>query len=224
MVGWILLAILGLIVLAFFVPVRVGVEYLGEWRVSVRLFGTIPVWRYPTHEKPKNEPEAPPTEVKEAPAEQPNKLSVLDEIKALFHEEGVSGVLSFFGKLIQLLKTTLCSLVRFVTVRKLALCVRVGGEEADETAVRYGQISAAAATSLTLLSRLVRVKKTTVRMYPDFTREQSEARLRLIVWVWPFGVVGVGVAALCKLLMLWTKTIKTPQGGVQNTTTRPVSK
>lgn len=217
MIGWILLALLGVIVLAFFIPVRIRVEYLGEWRVTVRLFGMIPVWSFPSEKKEKDKP-APPVPSETPTQKAAEKPSAMDEIKALFHEEGVGGVTAFFGKLVTLLKTTLCSLVRFITVRKLALCVRVGGEEADETATRFGQISAALSASLTVLSQLVRVKKPTVRVYPDFTREQTETRMRMIVWVWPFGVVGVGIAAACKFIMLWIKTTKTPQSGVQNTT------
>ncbi len=221
MVGWILLALLGLIVLAFFIPVCVRVEYVEEWRVTVRLFGAISVWSFPSYKKPKDKPSRAP-EVSETPSKETTKTpSVMDEIKTLFHKEGLSGVMSFFGKLAELLKTTFASLARFITIRKLALCVRVGGEEADETAVRYGQISAALSASLTVLSQLVRVKKPIVRVIPDFTAEQTEVRMRMTVWVWPFGVVGIGIAAACKFLALWMKTMKTPQNGAQTTIKRP---
>ncbi len=218
MVGRILLALLGVIVLAFFIPVRIRVELLDRWYATVWLFGTIRVWRFPAPEKKKDKP-APPK--KTETTQTAKKPSVMDEIRALFHEEGVSGVMSFFAKLIHLLKTTLASLAKFITIRKLSLCVRVGGEEADETAVRYGQLSAALSASLTVLAKLVRVRKPLVRVVPDFTREQTDVRLRMIVWVWPFGVVGVAVAALCKFLLIWMKTMKTPQSGVRNTTNQP---
>lgn len=224
MIGWILLGIVGVIVLAFFIPVRVRVDYIGAWRVRVWLFGCIPVWNYPSS-KPTEKPPAEPTEPTGESAEKAKKKTPLkEEFQTLFREEGVSGVLSFFGGVIRLLKTTLCSLVTFITVRKLSLCVRVGGEKADEIATSYGQISAATATSLTVLSQLVRVKKPLVRVVPDFTSDKLEARLRMIVWVWPFGVVGVALIALCRFTVLWTKTMKTPSNGVRNTNHQPVSK
>ncbi len=224
MIGWILLGILGVIVLAFFIPVRVRVEYMDAWRVRVCVFGCIPVWNYPS---PKPTEEAPAAEIEAAaapPEKTAKKPSLKEELQTLFRDEGVGGVMSFFGKVIELLKTTLSSLAKFITVRKLALCVRVGGEEADETATRYGQLSAATATSLTVLSQLIRVKKPLVRVVPDFTSDKLDARLRMILWVWPFGVVGVALAALCRFMALWTKTIKTPSNGVHKIHKQPVSK
>ncbi len=216
MVGWILLALFGLIVLAFFIPVRVCVEYVDEWRVTVRLFGVIPVWTFPSDKPSKDKPAPSPATTDASAGKSEKKPSAMDEVKALFREEGVGGILGFLGKLAALLKTTLASLARFITIRKLALCVRVGGEEADETAVRYGQISAALSASLTVLSALVRIKKPIVRVYPDFTRDRTEARMRMVLWMWPFGALGVLVAAACKFLALWIKTTKAPQSGVQN--------
>ena len=136
---------------------------------------------------------------------------MLDELKTLFREEGVKGVMCFFGQLVVLLKTTLSSLARFITIRELALCVRLGGEEADELAVQYGKLSAAMSTGLTVLSQLVRVKKPMIRIHPDFLAEQTDARLRTVIWVWPFGVVGVGVVAFVKLVMLWSKIARSPK-------------
>lgn len=216
MIGRILLGLLGLIVLVLVIPVRVKLEYIGEWHGRILLFGVIPVFTFPVPEKPTDKPQdsAPPPEQETAlPKEE--KPSLLTEFKTLFREEGISGVLHFFGKLIEMLKTTLRSLVRFITVRKLALCVRVGGEEADDTAVRYGQISAALAASLEALSQLVRIKRPQIRVLPDFTAYKTEARLRMIVWIWPFGVIGAGIAALFKFLSLWIKTMKTPLVGDQ---------
>lgn len=223
MVGWILLVILGLIVLAFFVPVRVRVDYMDTWRVTARLFGMIPVWSFPSDKKTKDKPASTPVPSETPAKEAVKKPSVMDDVKALFREDGIGGVVRFFGKLAALLKTALASLARFITIRRLALCVRVGGEEADEAAVRYGQLSAALSASLTVLSKLVRIKNPTIRVIPDFTCEQTQVRMRMIVWVWPFGIVGAGIAALCKFLMIWIKTMKTSPDGVRHTTMQPKS-
>ncbi len=226
-VGWILLFLLGIVLLLLFTPIRIKAEYIGRWRVRVMLLGVIPVFSFPFSAKAKDKPEKPtPSPTEKTPAkEQAKKPSILDDLKALFREEGISGVLSFFKKLARLLKTTLSSLSRFITIRKLALCVRVGGEEADETAVQYGRISAALAASLAVLSKAVRLKKPNIRVIPDFTRDQTEMNMRMIVWVWPFGVVGTGISALCKLVALWFKTMKTPNSvGVENKTQNPALK
>ncbi len=221
MVGRILLAVLGVIVLAFFIPVRIRMEYIETWSVRVWLFGAVPVWSRSSFTETQPTPKKIKSSAKKKAKDKP---SAGDEIKALFREEGVSGVMRFFAKLVELLKTTLSSLAKYITVRKLALCVRVGGEEADETATLYGKLSAAAAATLTVLSQLIRVRKPCVRIVPDFASDHIQARLRMIVWVWPFGVVGVGIAAAWRFMMLWIKTMKTPSNGVNNTVKQPVSK
>ncbi len=221
MVGMILLAVLGVIVLAFFVPVRICVEYIEAWAVRVWLFGVIPVWSFSSSD------ETTPTPRKAKPSSKKkteDKPSVKEELKTLFQEEGVSGVVSFFAKLAHLLKTTLSSLAKYITIRKLALCVRVGGEEADETATLYGKLSASTAAGLAVLSQFIRIRKPCVRVIPDFTMSSSDVRMRMTLWAWPFGIVGVGVVAAWRFMMLWIKTMKSPQNGVKHTTKQPVSK
>ena len=122
------------------------------------------------------------------------------------------------------LKTTLASLVKYITIRKLALCVRVGGEEADQIATLYGKLSASVAAGLTVLSQLVRIRRPCVRVIPEFTADNVDVRLRMTLWVWPFGVVGVGVAAAWRFMMLWISTMRSPQNGVKHTVKQPVSK
>jgi len=211
-VGWVLLALLGLIVLALFVPIRIQIEHTQSWKVSVRLFGAISVWSFPSEKKPKAEPEQAQTEPppKATDDKREKKPSLLDELKAMFKEEGVSGVAAFFKKLVELLTTTLRSLARFITIRKLSLCIRAGKEEADQTALLYSQLCTATAAGLAVLSQAVRVKKPCVRVYPDFLSEKTDVRLRTVIWIWPFGVVAVGLKALVKFLLLLPKA-KTSQ-------------
>ena len=221
MIGWILLAVLGVIVLAFFITVRIRVEYIREWRVRVWLFGAVPVWTFSSSDRSTPTPKKTGTSSKTKTKDKP---SVKEEIKNLFREEGVGGVMRFFARLTELLKTTLASLASYITIRKLSLCVRVGGEEADQIAALYGKLSASVAAGLTVLSQLVRIRRSCVRVIPDFTASNTDVRLRMGVWVWPFGVVGVLIAAACRFIALWIKTMRSPQNGVKHTAKQPVSK
>ncbi len=220
MVGRILLAVLGVIVLAFFVPIRVRVEYIEVWRARVWLLG-IPVWSFTPSDERTSKPKKPKASTKKKAKDKP---SLGDEFNTLFREEGVGGVMRFFTKCTELLKTTLSSLANYITIRKLALCVRVGGEEPDQIAALYGKLSAALAAVLTVLSQLIRIRKPCVRVIPDFTASDTDVRLRMTLWLWPFGIVGVGVAAAWRFIRLWINMMRAPSNGVNNTAEQPVSK
>ena len=204
-IGWILLVLFGVIVLTFFVPVRIQVEHIQAWHINVRMFGVVTVWSFPSEKKSKDEHKDP--EKKNAKSQDNEKKpTLLDELKSMFKENGVGGVAAFFSGLMKLLTETLCSLARFITVRKLVLCIRAGKEEPDETAVFYSRLCAATATGLAVLSQTVRVKKTCVRVIPDFLSEKSDVRLRVVVWIWPFGVAAIGIKALIQFVLLLPKS------------------
>lgn len=213
-VGWILLSILALILLLLVLPVRIRVEYLGEWNGRIYLFGCIPVFSFPVKKKP-TPAKAPASEQPSAAKEEKPKPSVLDELKALYRQDGVWGVVDFFQQLLAILVRALSKFVRCVTVRRLSLCVRVGGKEADDIAKTYGALTAAFYPTLTALSQVISVRRKQVHIKPDFLIGHIEAKMRMIVWVFPLGAIAAAVTALVKAAVLWFRktdkqTAKTP--------------
>ncbi len=220
-VGWILLAIVCLIVAVllslFFLPLGFKIECVNGWRLVVYLYGLIPVFRLsfpfelPTKtevtetEEPKtDEPKRAVTE--KTAEEKQQQPSLLDELRSFFQEEGISGVLNIFKTLYRIFSSTLKSAKRFVTIRKLALNVRVGGEEADDIALNYGRISTAVTVSLAALSKVIRIKRPCVRVVPDFTLTSCDVKMRLVLWLWPFGLAYAGLIMLCKMGILFLKS------------------
>lgn len=215
-IGWILLGILVLLLLILFTPHGAKIEYTDTWRIKVLVFGYIPVLSMsgdspPKHKKEKPKEEAPP-KPEEAPqteeTKSKDKPSIVDEIKALYKEEGVKGVLSFFGGLLKIVTGALCRITRFITIRKLELQMRVGGKAADETAVQYGRICAALFPTLSALSQVIRFRETAVHVQPDFLYDGTDVKLRTTIWVWPFGIVWAALCAFVKLIMAWIKLPK----------------
>lgn len=201
-IGWVLLALLGLVLLLLFTPLRVKVRHgVGEsgWKISLYLLGVIRIFALSLPA-----PKSPAPTVKKEPStvgktKEKRELPVLGELKDCFRQEGVSGVIDFFQRLCALLGSTLSRLNRFLTVRQLWLNVQIGAQEAEQTARRYGTVCALLMSSISALSSLVRVRQQKVRVTPDFPFGQTDVRLRLVIWVWPFGVLFAGITFLAEL-------------------------
>ncbi|MBQ9415038.1 MAG: DUF2953 domain-containing protein [Clostridia bacterium] len=205
-----LLFILFVLLLVLFTPLRARVRYIRSWQITVYLFGFLPIYRFRSDapKKEKSEPESAaeePEKPKDEAQKSKKKLSLREELQGLYEKDGVSGVIDFFKKLAALAAKTLKRVCRFITIRRLELGIRVGSEEADQTAINYGRVCAALFPSIALLSELLRIRKKQVLVQPDFTAGSSEARMHMIVWIWPFGVVWAG---LCMLIgFVATRTV-----------------
>ncbi len=195
--GFACLGILVLFVLMFFIPIRIQIQYIGGWHITVTLLGIIPIVRLPRPKKKVTSQKTP-----RSPDESPSKKKtggLPDAFRELFAEEGVSGVLAFVRKLVSLFRSTLSRLCRFVTVRQMLLFVQIGASEAKDTAVRTGTVCSALYPALTALSSVVRVRQRRVEVVPDFRTGQTLARMRTVIWLWPFGIAAAGIACLIGL-------------------------
>ncbi|MBQ3068721.1 MAG: hypothetical protein IJD01_02100 [Clostridia bacterium] len=222
-VGWILLALLFLILLVLFVPIRVKAEFTETFRLRVYVFGCIRVWKTDGDEPPsKPKPEKPPKAEPASPAETAKKPkpSLKDELKALKEREGLGGVIGFFKQLLSIATGTLRRVMKYVTVRRISLCVRVGGKEADETAKTYGTVCAALFPVLSALSKVLRIRRKRVLVQPDFLAEAVTVRMRTVLWIWPFGIVGAAVVGLFRIVMTWIKATKAPVGASESINTK----
>ncbi len=216
-VGWILLALIGLVLLFLLVPVRVRVSYEQEWECRVWLFGVIPVYVYTPAKiesaKPRDKAADKRTENKT------DKPSLMSELKTMYEQDGIGGVAAFLTKLLHIVKRLVIGAVRAVTIRQLKLLVRIGGE-ADEVAVNYGRVQAVLQPTLTALSHAVRIRKRQVQIEPQFLAEDHAVSLTMMVWVWPFAAVGAALAALCRLITVWVKHMPASS---ETTNTMPTS-
>ncbi len=200
-VGWILLVLVGIIVLAVVLPVRVRVTYKQQWCCRVWLCGVIPVYTYTPDDvaAPKKEKRT----VKKKTTD--SKPSLKQELKALYEQDGVGGVLAFFGQLLRIVKRFVGRVANAVTVRDLRLHIRLGGNDADEVAVNYGSVNAVLHPTLTALSHVVRISRCAVHVEPCFLREDSTADLSLVLWVWPLAVITAGIGVLVRLIAAWVR-------------------
>ncbi|MBR5134601.1 MAG: hypothetical protein IKV35_03270 [Clostridia bacterium] len=231
-IGWILLGVLALLLLILFTPFGIRFRYTDSWSVCFYLFGFLPIFRLtdegfskllekagPSEAPPVNEkpPETVEKQAENRESTKDEKTSILDDFKQLYKERGVGGVLAFFRQLLSIFTGALGGIAPFVTVRKLELYMRLGSKSADKTATQYGQVCAALFPSLSALASLIRFRKTAVRVEPDFLESGAEIRLRVFMWLWPFGIAWACLCALIKTVMLW---MKLPKASTAKTTVK----
>lgn len=216
MTGWI---VLGCIVLALAAVLSVsGVLYVhltdqglslqaGALGIRIPLFGPdLPLSRWMEKfkgkdkgKKPrKKKPKKPPKAVQKAAEQHPNAKRDMGE----FVETLLTLVQSVFHPAVFVLHH-----LRFTHVR---IWMRVGEEDADQTALAYAKAYSAAAGLLAVLSQQMTVKIEKVDISADFVRGETSqdisfrVKLRLGVAVW---------AGLCMIANFLVKTVKRQNPG-----------
>lgn len=156
--GCVLLALLALLLLALFLPLRLSLCYEegsftaegGVWFLHFRLWPRPP-------KKEKKKPSKKPEPSKEESAPKAKKKKLKPEITAAFLQE-----------MLESLSWMMRRILAGLHVGDIRLCWPVQGEDAAATALRYGQISAAACGIQATLENILRLEYKEFRILPDF--------------------------------------------------------
>ncbi len=195
----VLLGLLLLPVLLLAIPVRIYAAFDGGLTVSLRLFGIrFRVFDFTAEpkKKPAKKQKQPPK--KETPADSPLR-DKLEELNSALQEEGVGGYIRFARRLLAEIGHTLVRIGRAVSVRKLVLHAAVAAEESDETALRFGRVSAALASTQALLSQTVKLKKSDVRVTPDFLADAPSITLYAVVRICPLWALSAAAGGFFRI-------------------------
>ena len=213
-IGWVLLGILGLIVLALCVKLRITAEYSDE-NTHVELgwlFLRIPL--YPKKEKPpkkkkkkagKEEPEEEKPEEEKPEEEKQEEEAGSGKKKesflhALYRSHGVDGILELVRKLCSYLKTFMGGLFRSLVVEQLYLEIGCAKGDAAATAVYYGEVCSALWPMLGALASRCKLRKYDINIYPDYLARFSKASFYVKLHVYPIYVTGIGLALVFRLV------------------------
>lgn len=88
-------------------------------------------------------------------------------------ETSFSDTLSLIWAILKGICPTAARMLSHLRLTRLKLSIRVAGPEADQTAIRYGQICAGIYPLLGALDSAIRLRVKWVDIYPDFVREES---------------------------------------------------
>ena len=202
-IGWVLLGIFSLIVLALCVKLQIMAEYSDDnTNVAVKwLFLKIPL--YPMEKKPPKPKEEKPPEEKpeeEKPKEEKPKEKKESFLHLLYRTHGVDGILEIVRRLFSYLNAFTGGMLRALVVEELWLDVRCAKGDAAATAVYYGEVCSALWPMLGALASRCKLKKYDINIYPDYLARFSSASFFVKLRVYPIYVTGITLALVFRLV------------------------
>ena len=203
-IGWVLLGILALIVLALCVKLQITAEYSEEnTHVMLQwLFLKIPL--YPKKPKPPKAEEEQPAEEESQEEEKPEEEQPAAKKESFLHmlyrTHGVDGILELTRKLFSYLGKFTGGLFKSLVVEELYLDVRCAKGDAAETAIYYGEVCSALWPMLGALASKCKLKKYDINIYPDYLARFSSASFFAKCRVYPIYVTGITLALVGRLV------------------------
>ena len=202
MVGWIILAVLAvLILLVFFLPYGVDVGYADEvLRVGIKA-GPIRVWLLP--KKPLTEKQKQKAEAKKAKKEERRAAKAAKKAAAAKEKEINDAVTVKpkpkldFDTVVTLLRMGSHAIRRFFrsfTVNFFQLHYTVACRDPYDTAIQYGMACAAAEALPALAGKKIRVLRRDIEIGADYTSEEPVIAVHIVLSLQLFWLVHLAVA------------------------------
>ena len=182
---YVLLGIVLFIVLLLLIPVGFKADYEGDVRAAVTVgFISIPVYP-PKPKKKKKKPEKPKEEEKKEEKPKEKKPS-------LIKEKGIVWLIDLIREAASLAMGMLKSIFRHLIIRRLNISICYCGEDASDTAIKYGTFCLSVYPAVSILVKAAKCKKYGVDISPDFNEgSQSQYAVDIYAYIrllWIFAV------------------------------------
>ncbi len=156
---YILLGILLVITLLMLIPVRLKLSYHKEL-ICILYIGFVKLALYPPKYK-KNKKEDSEKEIEKKPEKKKKKTN-------LIKEKGLDWLIDVIKRVSNLAKDALKDFFRHIIVKRFMLSIKVAGDDAADTAVKYGYCCSAVYPAVGLIVGAVKCKKYGIDISPDF--------------------------------------------------------
>ena len=178
---YIITGVLLLLFLLMLFNIYIYADYNNELFLSLKV-AFIKIKLLP--QKPEKKKTKPKTK-KEKPEKKEKQKSF--DLKKYVKQKGVSGILNIVKSISKLVSGTLKDLFSKITVTELMIDIKVAGDDAGDSAVKYGRVCAVLFPALKLITDVVRVDRYEVNVNPDFSDEPENlakakvtAKIRII--------------------------------------------
>lgn len=200
MVWMIIAGILLFLLVLLLLPVHLYATFQGELLVRVRyLF----LSRQLLPAKKKKTPAK--TQTADKKRKKTNEEKETPSFARMLKEDGVSAVLAYYRELAAMAATAAKKLLRTLVVDRLDVCLRIASDDPADTAVNYGRACAAVYPAQAVLETVIRVRKRTVQVVPDFLQEKGEVTFDVRVHVTPLRVIGAAIGFFIQYLVYTVK-------------------
>ncbi len=200
LVLYIILSILLCLFLLTLFNVYIYAEYKDELSVWIKIaFFKLQLIPQKPKKKKKKHKKKKVKEKKKEPEKQENVL------KNFIKEKGLSGIINILKQIATLATETLKDLFKRVTIVSLKLNIQIAGEDAADTAIKYGYCCSVIFPAVSAILSVVKYKERNIQVVPDFSDDPETridgklvARIRICSLLW-FAVTKIG--KILKLLI-----------------------
>ncbi|MBR6781210.1 MAG: DUF2953 domain-containing protein [Clostridia bacterium] len=228
-IGWILLSVIALVILALFVRVRIVADYGEKTSVSVKwLFLNIPV--FPAKKKATENlqdvaevgteaqkqlasatEEPPAAEVKTADGTDASQNAETDNAAAnkespnilqMFYSAngGVDGLVLLIKEIFSYLGSFFGGIFHGFVIDELMVDMVVTKSDAAQTAIYYGQLCSTVFPMLGTFVTKYKVKQYDFNITPDFLARKSKAEMHVAFWFRPAKLIGIVLLLVGRLV------------------------
>lgn len=155
---YLILIIFALLVFILFMPIDFCINYDKKWNIKIKILGLK--FKIPSF-KSKN---------KKSKSDGSGFKNAFQNLKS----RGWIGSIKYISSVILLMGKTVKIFLRKIKVKHLSLRVSVSGEDAFETAIKYGQASGVIYPACNYLKELMNIKELNLLVEPDFKSFQSK--------------------------------------------------
>lgn len=184
-----------------FMPIVFYADFVNELHLSVRyLFVKIRLLPEKP-KKPKKQKKKEAAKRAEKKQEQKKENETADKLKEVVKKTGVGGLLEIIGEIAKIVGRGTMSIVHRIVISKLDIEIRNGGEDAAQTAINYGYISAALYPAVSIiLNNVKKYKSACVQIFPDYDSRETTVKCSVRVKVKLWWIVSSAVKMLIGLL------------------------
>lgn len=190
--GWTLLTLLALLLLALVLPVRAEIEYReGALTVQARVFGlAFKIYPFAQSGKTRRPKKKKPKKAEQAPKSRKKKKKKAPGMGL----EDLGNLLGAAGAFVR-------RMYRMIHITDVILIVPIHRDDAAQTALACGRAEAWLSSAAALLQNYFDLRIVQVRVLPDFTNEITAGiYLSCAVGVRPIALVAAGIHALIYLV------------------------
>lgn len=162
---YILLGILLVIFLLLLIPVKLKASYDEDFRCSLKI-GFVKIHLYPPKPKKKKKESE---KAEEKPKHEEKKK------ESLIKEKGISWLFDLIKKIADLAVGALKDFFRHIIVKKLMLSISIAGDNAADTAVKYGYCCSAVYPAFGIIVGAVKCRSYGVDISPNFEEKAKSA-------------------------------------------------
>lgn len=166
---YILLGIVLFIALVMFIPITLRASYKEEFWCAVYI-GFVKLQLVPA--KPKKEKKKKKAKKQTQKTEQPKKAT--EKKPSLIKKYGIEWLFNLIKKVAELAVSALQDFFSHILVKKLSLSISVAGDDAADTAIKYGKYCAVVYPAVGTIVRVVKCKGYGVDINPNFRKKQKQ--------------------------------------------------